>query len=430
MELTLFRGKAIENNQRIDYFYSFLIAFFVFWSISGYGSIANYLSALSAIVLLLYIFLTKRGLHFYNKESKTATLFLILFFAYHSLTSLANVNDWYYWLGNVIFYVFISYFPFLIVNDLISVRNRRTQLFVLQLSLFIWAAIAIFSIVTYLKNPELARDAIVYQNEYDNLFIGGGYYLAYGSCILCVFIFGLIKKGFFRKKSVRIGLLLLVLLLALHVYLTKSTLTTVWLFVGLLFELIFYRKRETAHGKATQLAFVVSLVVLIAAFYLFKGYLGNFLTSNFDYSSDALYSRRLYELGTMLTGDSITRHTYERLSKPLMSWSQFLTSPVFGIGYKYGYVFSEMKISGLGTHSEIVDTLAKYGLIGFTLWAFFIFFYIKSIKKTLDVSALNMWWIILAALMFFNPFISLPSTSALLLIVPLISVFAKEKRNE
>lgn len=415
MGITNLKKTKTFQNTRIDWFFCCPLVLFLFWGMSGYGSIANYISAISCLILIIYSILFRK-IRFYSKDIKTTIIFFLLFFCYHFITSIINISNIVYWLGNVIVYFFISYYGIFIINNLLF--SKKNAQFVFKIGIALWTLFCFVSIYYYCSNPELAREAIVNQKEYDNLFIGGGYYLAYGSCILAIFVFGLLRKKTFKQIKSKLLAIFFILILVTHVILTKSTLTMIWLFFGLCFELVFGGPTNKRRKKIIFFIFVILLIL----FLITKKNIGIFLTNCFNYSSESLYNRRLYELGTVLKGNSYTRHTLERLSKPLMSWEQFKTSPIFGVGYKYGYNFSELKISGLGTHSEIVDTLAKYGIIGFSFWVCLFVYYIKTINTLLKEKFVNGWWITLIPMMFFNPFISLPSMIALFVIIPLISI--------
>lgn len=46
------------------------------------------------------------------------------------------------------------------------------------------------------------------------------------------------------------------------------------------------------------------------------------------------------------------------------SFQTFFDNFFIGIGYKYAYSFGDMFYIGVGSHSEWIDSLAKYGIIG------------------------------------------------------------------
>lgn len=407
--------------------YLCIVSFYVFWSISGYGSTANYFATLFCVVLL-FLAIKKNKAYVFNSTVliDKSCLFFLAFFLYHTLTSLININDFKYWAGNIVVYVFVSYFPLFIYRNYEKYYSYKERIKALKVIMFIWNIIVIYSIIYYIFNPGIAREAIVYQEEFDKLFIGGGYPLAYGSCVLGVFIFGLYTKGYFTTKKEKKIAILFVLLSFIHVFLTNSTLTTIWMIVGLFFETIFRKKGKNYFHKKIIMIFIFFGLFILLIF--FNTQIGSYIISIGRYDSEAtLYQKRIYEIGTIIKGESYTRHTNDRLSRPLMSFEKFVESPIVGVGYKYGYSFALMSENGLGNHSELIDTLAKYGLIGFSLWIMLIITFIKSVQNNLKQTKMSIWWIIMLSMMFFNPFISMPSLVAVFLILPLISKIIKDR---
>lgn len=422
------------GDNRIKYsisLYLVIYAIYIFWATSGYGSIGNYLASGFCLILIILDFPRHSHVYSLNKNEDKCVLFFMIFFLFHLVTSAINVTDLKYWVGNVAVYVFVSYFPVILQRNYSMIRDLSFLKRVLRITSYIWLFMVLFSVVYYILHPDTARDAIVFQEKYDNLFIGGGYFLAYGSCILAVFLFGLLRNGVFKVKKEKVIVLAIVALLSIHVLLTKSTLTTIWLVLGLIMDLLFGMHVSSAISRNNKkLVIGVIVLALVVGYVGFSDNIGRYLMQTFNYSSDSLYSRRMYELGTVLEGAARTRHTLERFSKPAMSWARFLESPLIGIGYKYGYTYSEMKTAGLGTHSEIVDTLAKYGIIGTIPWILLFWNLILSIQKRFRQNATYTWVIILILMMIFNPFISMPSMIALCLIIPVISIIWSQETEE
>lgn len=419
-----------SEKKKISPLYFLALFAFVFWATSGYGSIGNYLAAAFCLVLIFLDCLMFKQKYSIATPTDKSIFFFLLFFSYHFITSVFNMDSMTYWIGNVIVYTFVSYYPLFIQKNVSGSDNWYLRRVMLKAVAIIWGFMVAFSIFYYIKNPEIARDAIVYQDQYDNLFIGGGYDLAYGSCIIAVFLFGLLRNGWFNDRKEKRNVIIIVVILSVHVLLTKSTLTSIWLALGLIMDYVFGKR--VAHERQKRRKKIIAFTIVLCAtlfFLIFHKSIGAFLMSTFNYGSESLYSRRLYELGTVISGDTMTRHTLERFSKPVMSWKKFVESPIIGIGYKYGYTYNAMKLAGLGTHSEIMDTLAKYGIIGFSLWVGMIVNFIKSVQNRLGANAPGSWYIILLLMMFFNPFVSMPSMIALTFIIPLVSMIVIDKKE-
>ena len=410
---------------------NWIIVFFVFWAISGYGSIANILSSMSALVLLGLFFLNKKNMCFnMSNNLDKACISFVLFFIFYFITSILNTTDFIYWVGNIILYMFVSFFSLFITRYINMQWNLNKIKKIFRLVSLIWIGLVLSSVMYYVSHPGAARDAIVYQSQFDNLFIGGGYYLAYGSCILSIFVFGLLKNKFFEEKKYEELALGFIFLSTLHVLLTNSTLTLIWLFIGYALVLMFGRKTTESNCKHRKRIVGFSIIALVCCFIIFRNQIGSFVISYGNYESDSLYSRRIYELGTVIKGDTYTRHTNDRLSRPLMSWKLFCDSPIIGIGYRHGYTFKLMQADGLGNHSEIIDSLAKYGIFGFVLLFRVFYYFIRAIRKCLLPNGNNVWWLIMVGMMFFNPFVSMPSLVAVFLVIPMMVIITKGAKLE
>ena len=377
--------------------YLFIIAIYVFWAISGHGRMANYLATFCCLVMIMADIASWKGALVFKKNDyiDKATICFLCFFLYYLITSIFNVSDIVYWTGNVVAFMFVSYFPLFVYRRIDNNSSYEMKSAILKLTLTIWIGIVLYSTIYFILHPGVARDAIVYQAQFDNLFIGGGYFLAYGSTVLAVFVFGLLKKGMIVKRKNQIASVLFIVISALHVILTNSTLTMIWMIVGFALVFMFDSKTNDYNHDKKKWLVILSCIVLVSVLLIMRENAGSLLMEYGDYGSTSLYKKRLYELGTVIRGDVYTRHTTDRLSRPLMSFELFKESPLIGIGYKFGYVFSEMQAYGMGNHSEIVDTLAKYGLVGFSFLAGTYYNFIKSIQTKLYPKETSNWWIIM-----------------------------------
>lgn len=411
--------------------YIALVAFYVFWAISGHGRIANFLATICCLVLMLFDFGSKdTSLVFCKKDYiDRAALYFIGFFIFYFITSIPNMSDVVYWAGNVVAFMFVSYFPLFLYRKINRDFSLEYKCALLKVILMVWICIVTYSVVYYIQHPGIARDAIVYQSQFDNLFIGGGYPLAYGSAIITVFMMGILKKKIINNFKVKIGLVAFIVLSIMHVVLTNSTLTLIWLLLGLILTLVLEPKTTEENHKKKRMLIMLFVFVFIIVFLFLRPFIGSLLMELGDYSSDSLYLRRIYEVGTVIKGDTFTRHTTDRLSRPLMSWHLFLESPLIGIGYKSGYTYTAMQQYGLGNHSEIIDSLAKYGIVGFLLLVGVFVNFVKSIQEKLYPKEPSCWWIIMVAMMCFNPFVSMPSLIAVFLIIPIITMVINEYGN-
>lgn len=93
-------------------------------------------------------------------------------------------------------------------------------------------------------------------------------------------------------------------------------------------------------------------------------------------SDNEYFSRKFMAIQNMINGTSIIEETNLRESSlvarlyvagiSLSTWTSSILHFFFGKGYDAGFYY----ISGIGKHSEFIDLLPKYGLIGFCLFAY------------------------------------------------------------
>ena len=143
--------------------------------------------------------------------------------------------------------------------------------------------------------------------------------------------------------------------------------SVVILLVTMVFCLILVYKYRGFDMKWALVIVIPSLAVLL----LLGGPIFHFFGDVID---NERLSIRMHDLGVLFEGgDTSDAETLERGELSFLSINTWLRDPIsffFGIGdhrYEAGSVEQVYKI-GIGGHSSFFDTLAKYGLIGFSLW--------------------------------------------------------------
>jgi O-antigen ligase len=275
------------------------------------------------------------------------------------------------------------------------------------------------SLIFYSEISDAARILAADSNALGNISIGGGYSLAYANTLISIFVFDVILNRNIKSKTIKL-ILFLFLLISIYVVLkTKSTLTIIWLSFGLILTFFSKRAKNKVRRKSSSpLVFIITTIILIFVFHKNIGY---FLIDNFR--DNDVISMRLSELGRSLSsGIEASEYSEYRLSRYITSISSFFDSILIGNGYKYGYIYKD-SLPYMGGHSEWLDALANYGLIG--IIPLFLFFY-NSLKnnplitnKRISTSII----IVFILLGTFNPLISFHSMLVVLLIVPTFSNF-------
>ncbi len=256
-------------------------------------------------------------------------------------------------------YIMVAlFFMYLWLKDSADKTKKR----IITISLTGYSFTYIYSVIKLAQDPMLSRKAaasIVTENSVDTLNAIGGFDTTYGSLlIVCVllFMFASIPKG----KS---GLACWTALSIGTIFIVMATYTIA---LGLLAIIWIWWIARRNKG----LAFIVLLVLIVAL--IRHEELGQLLM---DYSDSITYSKtmaeKIHEVGYMIkTGEAAGTLAGDegRMARIEWSWDAFQKYPIFGAYGQY-----DVKIGG---HSEVFDTLARFGLIGFlSLFCFWVSLY-------------------------------------------------------
>lgn len=397
--------------------------------ISGSNSqLHNYIQIGLFIVWILVAFL-EDNISFSKAVFNKTTAFLFLYLLYYFITSYKA--DVYYTLTYeaVFLMIYSCYIPFLYYWNRARLYEIKTIVIICLLG---WSFFSIAALVFYSIFPSAARTLAADFNAFDNLYIGGGYAIAFGSALLFVLLFSIVCGGYLKKdkKCLIITSLFLVLIFYLIIK-TESTTTLIACVAGALWSAI----SIWHHSKKLIMKFLFIIFVSIISIFIISGginYLGTELTEATDNgASDNVLLRRFNRIGEklMFAGDGGGADNYvdERWGLVVESWDTFTENLIFGIGYTVGNVFSQLESHGVGTHSEICDILAQHGLVGFLL--FFLFFRSAYRLKPFRL-ANNSVLITIIIMAIFNPFRFYHCFFVLFTLVPMIEILLVYKRNK
>lgn len=155
---------------------------------------------------------------------------------------------------------------------------------------------------------------------------------------------------FFKCKNKLVKIATAVFFIVGVVCLIMSTYTTslLLLFVGVIVALINMKK-----GRKSR---IISYITVIIALIISSQIIGNILV-NIELSSETL-TARLREIGQLLLNGDVGLNIEARLKYLTNSWNAFTQSPLLGTNFVQGSAVT------VGTHSEWLDILGSYGLIG------------------------------------------------------------------
>ena len=361
--------------------------------------------------------------YFYAIQNKP-TYLLLLFLAYYFFTG-GIEGDVTYLLSYIGVYLmlFSGHVQFLYYYR----RNRLKEIkFIVYLSLIGWMIISIMALSFYSRFPDAARTLAADTDAFGDLYIGGGYAIAFGSAILFSFLFSLLfRRSLNFKKTILVTLIVIVIILFILVVKTESTITLIAAVMGTLVGIfIEIRNRLSSDAKVLYYIFSVGLIVL-----LLNGVLTSVFFQLSDLASEEVYAKRFHRIGEKFdafeTGSNSENYVDERWGDVADSFYTFLDYPIFGVGYMAGNEFSKLnKYSvhakfNVGAHSEIADSLAQYGIVG----CFFLFgFFMQSLKRTNRRIKNKCYLVALFIMALMNPFKYFHGFYALFVLIPCINL--------
>lgn len=383
--------------------------------LSGYRGVAYYIAIVADFLLLVEIIGTSKGKISTNKSWNSFMLFMV----FYTATSLINFHPDNY-------YVYAAYYVLLFFPLLIFEYLKKSSTETIQKSLkcfmIVFFCFCVVAICFYIANPGLGRE-IAAQSIENSMAIGGGYLLAYAAAILGVYFFSKMINGRIEKKT---RYIFLCITCACLVYLTQSSITTLAMFAGVVISLLM-KGRETSEDRMKDLVrygFIAVFAILLTAIVIYNKYVIAEWILNLVEGKDErnILYRRIEEIVNSFVYGKNTWH-YDVRNKTLTNSIDLIKQyPLFGIGYKYGYVYAQGMYWGLGNHSEILDALARYGIIGGFLWLYPYFRTIKQIfRKNLGTA------VTVLMMMYFNPFLSFHSNAVMFMVIPLFEELFKRK---
>ena len=428
-----------DNESKKISFSAIVFIIYSFYYISGYSSkIHNYvIFALFTLWILISSIENKKI--FLKSISTKSFIFLLMFLIYYFVTSFFVAP-----VGYILEYIGVFLFLYSLTFQSRYYIYKRNKY---EIKLLISAVIIAFSIFSlnairfYIMVPSAARTLASNYYAFDNIAIGGGYSIAFGSSVLFVYFFELIirKEPIIKRHKLKIMLLLIIL--GILILKTESTITILSTLIGAIVAILIklyngnigYITKNT-NNKKVRKVFTIVILIFTFSFLIFNTQNISFKLINITNDKvDSVVARRINRMAQKIyytsIGVSYNNYVDIRLNTVKDSWNVFLSHPLLGIGYKCGNIFSELEEHGVGTHSELTDLFAQHGIIGGLFWILFI---ITAIKN--NHSKANSYLVSLLIMMILNPFKTFHGYCVLLFVIPLINYLINninlEDRNE
>lgn len=419
----MIKTKALHRNKSIGISCIVFIAYVLFYMTGSNSGIHNYIQ-IGLFALWNVVAFAEDSKSYIYAISNKPIRYLLLFLIYYFLTGVIEGNTTYL-LTYIGVYSMIYSGP---VQFLYYYRRNRLKeiKFIVYLSLIGWIIISGLAILFYSRFPEAARALAADTDAFGNLYIGGGYAIAFGSALLFSFLTPLLFRRLLDLKKSLIVALIVIILLYLVVK-TGSTTTLIASVIGSLVG-IYYEIRNRLSSGLKVLFYIFSVGVIVI---LLNGGLTSIAFQLSDSASEEIYVKRFQRIGEKLTsfetGSNSENYVDERWGLVVESFNAFLDYPFLGVGYKVGNEYSRLSLYKVGTHSEICDSLAQYGMIG----CFFLFgYFILSFQRTNREIKNNSYLITLLIMALMNPFQYFHGFYALFVLMPCINLLLLKRNNQ
>lgn len=297
-------------------------------------------------------------------------------------------------------------------------ENRQLALFSLIMVAMVFNYI--YSIWVLHQDPGASRTAaatsVLEKSPYDVLSAVGGFDAVYGGVsLVTIFLFMLHSQ---KEWNLRKWIILAIMVLAV-VFIYMAAYATALLLLICTIALIFGSRNKVLAGV---------LVVAFLLILLFHDPLGQWLMdASSAFSDSEIMQTRTLEFGKMLkTFEAAGTYAGDDGRAARMQWSlnAFLADPLFG-----GYGKQGVKVGG---HSELLDMLGKYGLLGFGLLAAYLGVLYRELKNKLQdpemkkcCTIMFLIWIITAIL---NPALYSLQMIPIILVLPLCPTYMTARK--
>lgn len=399
--------KVISNNG-----YSITSMFASIYLIYGIGAstswYANLLLFFLGFLWLIIAAIVDAG-RLINAFFSLPTVFYCIFLSFFCLSILvkANFSLGIKYLGMFILYLIIN----LMYKYYCDLNNNIYMKFIMRLSFIGFMFFVIKGIFFYLFNPGAARILAGNPEYYGNVLIGGGYQLAYLACIMCCYLMLRLNV-----KNILVCIILSILLIK-----TQSTITIIIAILGMTLSLICVILKK--FKLSDRIVIGIFAVLFLISIFILRANIGELIVLLSENGNSTIMIR-LQEVGKLLQGEHLGNEsaTMLRMAVYKDSLEVIAAHPLFGELLTYGAIPG---FGNTGGHSDMLDAIARWGIImgSFFLLPFFIA--INRTKKMLESG----WGYTIACLilMLLNPCIGFSFSAGIFFLIPSMEKIKKEK---
>jgi len=235
-------------------------------------------------------------------------------------------------------------------------EDSRTLVILTVAAILSFLCGTITSIQVLLVNPMAARQASTGLVQFRDLAASGvgEYRFTYGAALLLPMLVA-ISVGAGRTLRQRVLSLACSCVFAYFLYLASFGISIGIMIVGTICALIH-------HIRSRDLRLIASLSAIFAGFLFVSGLGADLMLSVSRSIGSEMLSRKAIDLAAVLSGNV---EEFGRGTLYQTSIDTFVKHPITGVGAYYSTVRDDSAMGhGIGSHSDLFDTLARFGLVG------------------------------------------------------------------
>ncbi|MEK3901317.1 O-antigen ligase family protein [Paenibacillus sp. FSL R7-0179] len=376
---------------------------FILYAVTPYWFYNQSITLLSVILgvwIFTFLLIIPSKIQSYLSNRVNIALFVLICFwiPYVFILRLVgfSTSDW----GNFFVYAlfWFSYVAFCFYNGVLNVKNK---MIIILAIIMIYAFNAIDNMRLLLLYPN-GNKLINFYDVYKQYNIGGTTFAFELS--LCALICQLLMLNQTKYKKIVFGAYTINLI---YLFAFSGKMTSIVLFIcASLAMLITWKINRFKKNERILLLIGFIITLLLSLFflpYIFR------LFGDSVASHDL--SKRFYSLANFLekmyTGNLVIDEYLVRIDLAKLSLETFISSPIFGIGKHFAnqqmYGLNAVYSVGIGSHSELIDHLAVYGIVGLVSYLFiFKKYFVTLLYKCTTTINRDLYKIIIAFVVFYS----------------------------
>ena len=303
------------------------------------------------VVLWFFFLVLNRGARYTLIKSTTNTLLFSWFVYILFLKAIGySTAGW-----GIYFRIIMFFFPFIVYNVFVYHATFKEKKRLLIFSILLIFLNLLNNLYLNYKYPGITRELNFSEESIvSSLNIGNTIYS------LNWLLFAILMTWLFLYRGYKLISFSMLICALLYPFLAEKTTAIFIMLLAIYFMLVNYFINGKASNGSSKMPFYLFIISIMVAPFFLVGIIGSL-------DSFAIKMRLI----SLINLDTASIH-FERIRLAELSLNTFFNNPIIGVGHILpniaGGDFSEIYKYGIGSHSELMDHLARYGLIGFIFY--------------------------------------------------------------